>query len=318
MFYAGIDVHVKSSTICVVDRRGRKVHGCEVLTSAEGFEAGLGKWARRGLMAAVESGRITAWVCELLKALKVKVVVVNANRVRLIAESRKKADRVDAETLAELLRLGGLPEVHQASAEARRLRSELGVRRQLVAQRTALANKVRGLRRAWGVNLPARFLGRKGSWMQLAGKESPEYIRGLLQTLEGVYEQLTRAIRELGCRLESAAGEDDRVERLRSIPGVGPLSALTLVSAVDDVRRFGRAKQLTVESCPPCGPAESVNGRVPSCVKDAVKCGRCGFRRRMPWRRVVGPPPSLCSAGLGAWRGAEAFARRSWGWRERC
>jgi len=245
MFYAGIDAHVKSSTICVVDRKGRKVHQCEVLTSAEGFQAGVDKWARRGLTAAVESSGITPWVCELLKAMKVKVVVVNANRVRLIAESRKKADRVDAETLAELLRLGGLPEVHQASAEARRLRTELGVRRQLVGQRTALANQVRGLLRAWGVNLPARFLGRQGSWKQLTGKDIPEYVRALLRTLEGVYEQLTQAIRELGCRLESAAGEDDRVERLRSIPGVGPLSALTLVSAVDDVRRFSRAKQLT-------------------------------------------------------------------------
>ncbi len=48
MFYAGIDAHVKSSTICVVDRRGRKVHCCEVLTSAEGFRAGLQRWARAG------------------------------------------------------------------------------------------------------------------------------------------------------------------------------------------------------------------------------------------------------------------------------
>lgn len=245
MFYAGIDAHTKSSAICVVDRRGRKVHRCEVLTNAAGFRAGLGKWARRGVTAAVESSGITPWVCELLRTLQVKVVVVNTNRVRLIAESRKKADRVDAETLAELLRLGGLPEVHPASPEARRLRTELGVRRQLVRQRTALANQVRGLLRGWGVNLPARFLARRGSWGQLAAKEIPEYVRALLRTMEGVYEQLTRAIRELGDGLEAAAGKDKRVERLRTIPGVGSLSALTLVSAMDDVKRFQRAKQLT-------------------------------------------------------------------------
>src|ERR1700752_2502206 len=101
------------------------------MTSAEGFAAGLGRWVRRGLKAAIEASGITPWVCQLLKDLGVRVVVVNPNRVRLIAESRKKADRVDAETLAELLRLGGLPEVHQPSLEARRLRTELSVRRQL-------------------------------------------------------------------------------------------------------------------------------------------------------------------------------------------
>jgi transposase len=150
MFYAGMDAHMKSSTIWIVDRKGRKVSSSTVLTSAEGFAAGLGRWARRGLKAAVEASGITPWICQLLRDLGVKVVVVNPNRVRLIAESRKKADRVDAKTLAELLRLGRLPEVHQPSLEARRLRTELSVRRQLVRQRTGLINQARGLLRGWG------------------------------------------------------------------------------------------------------------------------------------------------------------------------
>jgi transposase len=76
-------------------------------------------------------------------------MVANRNRVRQIAESRKKADPVDAKTLAELLRLGGLPEVHEPSLEARRLRPELSVRRQLVRQRTGLIKQARGLLRGW-------------------------------------------------------------------------------------------------------------------------------------------------------------------------
>jgi transposase len=87
-------------------------------------------------------------------------VVVNPNRVRLIAESRKKSDRVDAETLAELLRLGGLPEVHQPSIEARRPRTELSVRRQLVRQRTGLINQARGLLRGCSM----RRSSKKSSW----------------------------------------------------------------------------------------------------------------------------------------------------------
>ena len=66
MFYAGIDAHVKSSTICVVDHKGRKIHQCGVMTSADGFQVGLGKWAQRGLRAAVEASGITPRVCQQL------------------------------------------------------------------------------------------------------------------------------------------------------------------------------------------------------------------------------------------------------------
>jgi transposase len=194
MFYAGIDAHTKSSTIGVVDRKGRKVGSATVMTSAEGFAAGLGRWTSRGLKAAVEASGIRPCICQLLKDLGVKVVEVNRNRVRLIPESRKKSDRVDAETLAELLRLGGLPEVHQPSIETRRLRTELSVRRQPVRQRTGLINQVRGLLRGWGVLLPARFFQARGGWKDPEGKKLPEYLHALLETMKGVYEHLTQAI----------------------------------------------------------------------------------------------------------------------------
>src|ERR1700739_4244379 len=82
MFYAGIDAHMKSSTIWIVDRKGRKVSSSTVMTSAEGFAAGLGGWVRRGLKAAVEAGGVPPWVCQLLKDLGGGVVVVNPKRGR--------------------------------------------------------------------------------------------------------------------------------------------------------------------------------------------------------------------------------------------
>ena len=158
---------------------------------------------------------------DLSKDLGVRVVVVNPNRVRLIAESRKKTDRVDAETLAELLRLGGLPEVHQPSLEARRLRTELSVRRQLVRQRTGLINQARGLLRGSGVILPVRFFQSRGGWKDLQAKRLPKNLRPLLETMKGVYEQLTQAIRQIETTLKQREHSDERVARLETIPGVG-------------------------------------------------------------------------------------------------
>lgn len=247
MYYAGIDAHSKSSTICVVDKQGRKLGGGSVVTSAEGLRVGLNRWLGKGVVAALESSGITPWVCDLLKQLKVKkVVVVNPNRVRLIAESRKKNDRVDAALLAELLRLGALPEVHQPSPAARQRRAELQVRRRLIGQRTALTNQVRALLRGWGVQLPARYLARREAWPALIERaQVPAYVRTILRTLRVVYAQLSQAIQELERWVRQEAGRDEAVQRLQTIPSVGPISALTLVAAVDGIKRFTRAKQLT-------------------------------------------------------------------------
>jgi transposase len=247
MYYAGIDAHSKSSTICVVDKQGKKLGGGTVVTSAEGLRCGLSRWLGQGVVAAVESSGITPWVCDLLKQLKVtKVVVVNPNRVRLIAESRKKNDRVDAATLAELLRLGALPEVHLPTPAARQQRAELQVRRRLIRQRTALGNQVRALLRGWGMQLPARYLARRDGWPTIIERaQVPEYVRTILRTLRAVYNQLSQAIQELERWVCQAAKQDEAAQRLQTIPSVGPISALTLVAAVDGVKRFTSAKQLT-------------------------------------------------------------------------
>jgi transposase len=91
----------------------------------------------------------------------------------------------------------------------------------------------------------ARFFQARGSWKDLEAKKLPEYLCPLLETMKGVYEQLTRAIRQVEVTLKQREHSDERVARLETIPGVGTISALTLVAAVDKIRRFARAKQLT-------------------------------------------------------------------------
>ena len=245
MYYAGIDAHLKSSTIYVTDEKGKKVKSATVATSREGLRAALGTLGRRRWVAAVESSGIVLWVAGMLRELGAQVVVVNPNRVRLIAESRKKTDRVDARLLAELLRLGAAPEVHVPSEQARQTRAQLSVRRQLVRQRTALVNQARGLLRSWGVSVQARGLGTLEGWKKvLRRKELPLYVKELLAVLGGVFEQLSEALEGMKVRLNYEAKQDERVERLQTIPGVGMVSALTLVAAVDQVERFHKAKQL--------------------------------------------------------------------------
>jgi len=174
-----------------------------------------------------------------------QVHVVHPLKVKWIAESKKKTDRVDAELLAHLLRIGGLPEpVHMPSARSRELRGLLQARRQLVQMRTKLINVVRGLLRQQRVTLKARALQSARGWQRLQTLSLSAGVREIVTAYEATVQTVTQALGALERQLQARAGRDGRVRRLESIPGVGPVTAQTLVATVDRIERFARAKKL--------------------------------------------------------------------------
>jgi transposase len=155
MHYCGLDASLKSTHVYIEDAQGRQVDRAVVATTPEGIERALRRWAARGLKVAIEAGNQTAWIHDVLVDLGAKVHVVHPVKVKWIAESKRKTDRVDAQLLAHLLRIGGLPEpVHMPSWRSRELRALLVARRQLVQTRTKLINVVRGLLRQQRVAVP--------------------------------------------------------------------------------------------------------------------------------------------------------------------
>lgn len=167
MYYCGLDISMQSTHIYIEDARGRQVHRCAVATTPAGLIGALAPF-RRALRVAVEAGGQTTWIVDVLREFGAVVHVVHPLKVKWIAESKKKTDRVDAELLARLLRIGGLPApVHVPSRRCRELRGLLLARRQLVQARTKLINVVRGLARQQQVTLPARALQRAAGWERL-------------------------------------------------------------------------------------------------------------------------------------------------------
>src|SRR5262249_12044671 len=137
MHYCGLDVSRKSTHVCIEDAQGRRVKRTVVATTPGGLGEALERYAERGLRVAVEAGNQTAWIVDLLRELGAKVHVVHPVKVKWIAESKKKTDRIDARLLAHLLRIDALPEpVHVPTPRSRELRALLVARRQLVQMRT--------------------------------------------------------------------------------------------------------------------------------------------------------------------------------------
>ncbi len=246
MNYCGIDIGGLSSYVYVCDGAGRKRCCRPVQTSRGMLRAVLKRYVRSGLKVAIEAGNQTAWIYAVLVEMGAEVTVVNPQQVKLIAMSRKKTDKIDSRILCELLRVDGLPEpVHMPSAEMRALRGLLAARRQLVQARTKLQNVVRGMLRQEGVQLARGVLSTFKGWRGLLAKGfEHDHLALVVATYYDSFVTLTRSIRALDKELAERAGADERAARLQTMPKVGRLASLTLLSAVDDVERFRSSRKL--------------------------------------------------------------------------
>jgi len=245
MFYIGLDVATKSSFVYVINGRGKKIESKEIPTDRDGYRQYFRQWAKKPTEVAVEAGGHTRWIHDLLKKLGMGVYVVNPNKVKLIAESKKKTDKVDAKILANLLRMDGLPNrVFVAEGESRELRDLLRSRQQLIKSATSLMNHVRGLLRQEGVKLQAKVFRNGDIFSRLKeNKHVPEHLTSVLESYEKSIAVLQQNQQVLNDIIADYRNKD--IDLLKSIPGVGEVVSKTVFAAVSTITRFKRAKQLT-------------------------------------------------------------------------
>jgi len=244
--YCGFDIAGVSSYVYVTNEKGRKLSCGAVATDKATIERRLKPFLRCGLSVAIEAGNQTAWIYEVLVGMGAKVTVVNPAKVKAIAESRRKTDKIDARILCELLRLDALPHpVHMPGRDTRALRGLLVARRQLVSARTKLCNVVRGMLRQEGIRLPAGALSSFAGWRRLLAQGYEQaHLPVVLATFFDSFVSLTDSLRDLEKHLAESERKDGRVARLKTMPKVGRIAALTFVAAVDDVHRFPSSRKL--------------------------------------------------------------------------
>jgi transposase len=241
MDYCGIDLHVEYSEACILDEDGEVVETSRMRTSRTSLERFFRREAMRVVM---EAGGSSPWVSRLAEGFGHEVIVCSPRRVRLIAESSLKNDKVDAEVLARLVRLdrGFLSPIRHRSEEAQLLRSRMKIRRAMVDARTAWINTVRGLLRSFGYRVSgttSRTFAERVDRMKLP-VELREAIEPMLEQLDLLSGEIKRRDEEL----EEIAKELPEVEHLRGIPGVGLIVALYFVLTIDDPDRFRNSREV--------------------------------------------------------------------------
>src|ERR1700746_3085827 len=257
MNYIGLDVHKKTISYCVKDVSGRIQLEGKVGSTRRELDCWM-KTLPRPWTVAMEATIFTGWIYDHLLPHAAQVKVAHPLMLRAIAAAKKKNDRIDAGKIADCLRCDFLPECHMASTEIRDRRRILRYRNLVLRQAVQMKKRVSGLLMETGVSYNKLRLHRMGYFAELmsTNEEVSESIRPLLKLCR---EHIDRSIRLDTALLRSLERDPllaDRLRRLRTIPGVGPITALTWALEVGDTSRFRSIKQ-AISYCGLCSAEKS-------------------------------------------------------------
>jgi transposase len=245
----GLDLGDRCSHYCILDEAGNVILEDSLPTTPKAIQQVFSRIPRSRI--ALETGTYSPWVSRQLTQMGHEVNVAHARNVRLIGESSRKDDQLDAWTLGRLARIdpGLLGPVRHRSASAHIQLTVIRARAALVGTRTALVNAARGLTKSYGERL--RKCG-TGQMNREIAKGLSQESRDALDPLLGKIESLHERIAEYDRRIEHIATEvHPEVARLKQVKGVGTRIALTYLLTWDDPHRFRRSRDAGDPSHPP-------------------------------------------------------------------
>lgn len=242
--YVGLDVSQKSTAVCVIDSQGERVWEGTCSSTPSAIIAVLRSKAPRAERIGLETGPLAVWHWHALRQAGFPVDCLHARHAKAALSTQlNKTDANDAHGLAQIIRSGWYRAVEVKSLASHRLRILLQARRQLVSARTTLYNQIRGLLKTFGVVLPA---GKGSTFVELVQKRLPEdssvqlVIEALLNTWLGIHQQ----VRQLDRELQRVAREHEVCRRWMRVPGIGAITAVAYMTAIDDPARFRHSKDV--------------------------------------------------------------------------
>jgi transposase len=235
--YAGIDVSLEASHVCVVDAQGKILKEAKVASEPEALIAWFAAHGTPMARIGLEAGPLSQWLFAEMKAAGLPVELLETRHVRAAFKAMPvKTDRKDARGIAQLMRLGWFRPVHCKSLPAQEVRA-------LLAKRHDVEMSLRGVLRGFGLKVgpttPKTFEGRVRDL--IAHHDTLQTIADALLNARRVLEQEFKAIEK---RLYGLARANEPTRQLMTTPGVGAIVALTFASAIDDPARFRSSRMV--------------------------------------------------------------------------
>jgi len=242
--YAGIDVSLECSSVCVVDATGKIVREGKVASEPEALIAWFGSCGLELARIGLEAGPLSQWLFAAMREAGLAVELLETRHVRDAFKAMPvKSDRNDARNIAQLMRLGWFRPVHCKSMAAQETRAMLTARKLVQSKLRDVEMSLRGILRGFGLKVgkttPKRFEARIKELV--VGHPSLQVVTKALLAVRVV---LLREFNGFEKRVRSMARHDAEARLLMTTPGVGPIVSLTYAAAIDDPARFKSSKMV--------------------------------------------------------------------------
>ncbi|MCK1325388.1 IS110 family transposase [Bradyrhizobium sp. 156] len=240
-FYAGLDLSLEATNICVVDGEGKVVREAKLETDPDAIELFLGEWGIQLKRVGLEAFSYSAWLFTALSEKGLPVICIETRHAKAALNAMlNKTERNDAKGIAQMMRTSWFRAVHVKSEAAQTLRALLVGRKAMLGKVLDMENMIRGLLRPFGLKVGEIPVGRFDTRVRdllAVKKELEAIVTPLFDARNAMRLQLAKLHR----LALTAARSDSAVRRMMMVPGVGALVALTFRATVDDPTRFGKS-----------------------------------------------------------------------------
>ncbi|MGA8222292.1 MAG: IS110 family transposase [Candidatus Acidiferrales bacterium] len=277
MIHVGVDLHQRFCYMTALEARGKILQAGPVRNEKLALRRYFRQFRGDEVQVAVEACGFWPGFREVVEPEVKRLVLVHPQRVKAIASAKLKNDRVDSETLAQLLRCDLLPESWKADRETQARRQQVRLRATLVRHGTRLKNQVHAVLHQQGLHSPVTDLFGKRGRRWLAEVKLPAQARESVSVCLRLLDGYRGEIQKQNLQLSEKAKQDERAQWLMTIPGIGECSAMMLLAEIGEISRFADKEALC-----------SYAGLVPRVRESAGKVARCGITRQgSPWMRWI-------------------------------
>ena len=241
--YCGVDFHSRQQKIAFLDSGTGEVQLKELKHQGEEVRQ-FYELLPKPVIVGLEATGSSLWFEKLLAQLGHEVWIGHATEIRRRARSRQKNDWRDAELCLELMLKNEFPRIYRLSEESLEILRQLRYRHRLVKMRTMAKNGLHAIALSACLSLKAKLLTKSGR-AKLEGLELSPGCKEQRREWLDLIDQLNHRIARLESEIEQIGEADSRVQLLRTHPGLGPLTALTLVHTLEPVTRFSTSRKVT-------------------------------------------------------------------------
>lgn len=236
--YAGLDVSVKDTSICIVDEDGRICREFKVTSHPEDISYALNGLGVRLERVGLEAGPLSQWLFEGLARARLPAICIETRHAKAFLKAQmNKTDRNDARGIAQMMRVNLYRPVHVKTLASQKHRALLRSRKLLQEKALAIESDIRGLLRNFGLKVGIVGAGRFEARVRDLIEALPD-LGEVFRVLLAARQKLREAFSQLHRKVLGIVRDDAVCMRLMTIPGVGPVTSLAFISTIDIPTRF--------------------------------------------------------------------------------